>query len=62
MTRQEKLLDEVRELMRLHHYCIHTERAYGDWIKRYVQYHRMTSPDDLEGGQGVPSSLDDLLV
>jgi len=28
-----KLLDQVREVMRLKHYSIRTERAYCDWIK-----------------------------
>ena len=29
-----KLLDQVREVMRLKHYSIRTERSYCDWIKR----------------------------
>ena len=36
-----KLLDRVRQVMRLHHYSLHTERTYVDWIKRYVHFHRM---------------------
>ena len=28
--------DQVRNMMRLHHYSIHTERTYIDWIKRYI--------------------------
>lgn len=36
-----KLLDEVRAIMRLKHYSIHTERTYCDWIKQYVKFHRM---------------------
>jgi hypothetical protein len=44
-----RLLDQVRDVMRLHHYSIHTERSYTDWIKRYIQ-----------GGLGVPSPLNDL--
>ena len=38
-----KLFDEVRDIMRVvHHYSIHTERTYCDWIKRYIQHHSMT--------------------
>jgi hypothetical protein len=33
--------------MRLHHYSIHTERAYLDWIVRFVRFHQMCSRDDL---------------
>ena len=46
-----KLLDQVRRVMRLHHYSIHTERSYIDWIKRYVHFHRMSSRADLADGE-----------
>jgi integron integrase len=45
------LLDEVRNLMRTRHYSIHTERAYCDWIKRYIRFHGMTSREDLRGAE-----------
>ena len=32
--KNRKLLDEVRDFMRLHHYSIHTERTYCDWIRK----------------------------
>ncbi|RJP77335.1 MAG: hypothetical protein C4522_15715 [Desulfobacteraceae bacterium] len=47
----EKLLDEVREVMRLDHYSIHTERTYCDWIKQYIHFHKMKSRDDLQNGE-----------
>lgn len=47
---RRKILDEVRDVMRLHHYSIHTERAYCDWIKRYILHHSMKSRGDLRGG------------
>jgi hypothetical protein len=31
-----KLLDQVREVMRLKHYSIRAERCYCDWIRRYI--------------------------
>ena len=34
-----KLMDQVRQTMRLHHYSIHTERSYCEWIRRYVHFH-----------------------
>jgi integron integrase len=46
-SQQPKLLDQVRQVLRLHHYSIHTERAYLEWIVRYVRFHRMRSRDDL---------------
>jgi hypothetical protein len=42
-----KLLDEVRNVLRLHHYSIHTEHSYVGWIKRYVHFHRMRCREDL---------------
>jgi hypothetical protein len=43
---QPKLLDEVRQVLRLHHYSIHTERSYVEWIVRFVRFHGMRSRDD----------------
>ena len=51
-TKKDKmLLDEVRDVMRLKHYSIHTERSYREWIKRFVKYHSMSSRDDLKDGE-----------
>ena len=50
-TSNRKLLDEVRDFMRLHHYSIHTERTYCDWIKKFVQFHDMKSRNDLSKGE-----------
>ncbi|THB81387.1 MAG: integron integrase [Desulfobacteraceae bacterium] len=47
----KKLLDQVRDLLRLKHYSIHTERTYCDWIARYVRYHGMKSRQELEDGE-----------
>ena len=42
-----KLLDQVREVMRLKHYSIRTERSYCDWIRRYVHFHGMKSREEM---------------
>ncbi|MFH2045131.1 MAG: integron integrase [Pseudomonadota bacterium] len=56
-------MDEVRDVMRLHHYSIHTERTYCDWIKRYVLFHNMKSREDLvEGEHKIELFLTDLAV
>ena len=58
-----KLLDQVRNVMRLRHYSIHTERSYTDWIKRYVEFHHMRSREDLAGGESkIEVFLTDLAV
>ncbi|HWT77504.1 MAG TPA: phage integrase N-terminal SAM-like domain-containing protein, partial [Candidatus Methylomirabilis sp.] len=43
-----KLLDQVREVMRLKHYSLRTERSYCDWIRRYIGFHRMKHREDLQ--------------
>ena len=67
--KEGKLLDEVCDFMRLHHFSIHTERTYCDWIKKYVQAllgHSDVSTTMIythvlqKEGYGVPSPLDDL--
>lgn len=53
MSREEnkKILHEVRDVIRLKHYSIHTERSYCEWIKRYILFHKMTSRGDLANGE-----------
>ena len=51
IIKEKKLLDEVRDVMRLNHYSIHTERSYCDLIKRYVRFHGMSSRNDLKDGE-----------
>ena len=31
-----KLLDQVRDVIRRKHFSVRTERAYTDWIRRYI--------------------------
>jgi glucan phosphorylase len=45
-----KLLDQVRDKMRLKHYSIRTEQAYLDWIKRFVVFSGKRHPRDMSGG------------
>ena len=58
-----RLLDQVREVLRLKHYSIRTERSYCDWIRRYVKFHKMRSRQDLGGGEAkMELFLSDLAV
>jgi integron integrase len=49
----QRLMDEVRTVMRRQHYSIHTERSYCDWIARYIKFHGMQSREALVQA-GVP--------
>ena len=44
---EKKLLDLVRESLRLKHYSIRTEDAYVNWIKRYIIFQNKTHPSKL---------------
>ncbi len=46
----KRLLDQVKDVMRVRHYALRTEQAYSDWIRRYVKFHGMKSRADLAGG------------
>lgn len=43
-----ELLAELREAIRVRHYSQRTERAYVDWTKRYVRFHGMKHPKELD--------------
>ena len=43
----KKLLEEVRDLMRLRHYSIRTEQSYCDWIKRFILFHGRRHPREM---------------
>ena len=34
-----KLMDQVRQVLRYHHYSYRTEQSYCSWVKRYVKFH-----------------------
>jgi integron integrase len=42
-----KLLDQVRDVIRLKHYSIRTEQAYTDWIRRYILFHHKRHPREM---------------
>jgi len=43
-----KLLDQIRQLMRLRHYSLRTEEAYVGWIRRYILFHGKRHPRELD--------------
>jgi hypothetical protein len=40
---KSKLLDQLREVLRVKHYSLRTEEAYGQWVRRYLKFHRDTA-------------------
>ena len=58
-----KLMDQVKEVMRLRHYSIRTEQCYCDWIRRYIKFHGILSREELSSATGkVEGFLSDLAV
>ncbi len=51
-----KLLDQLRDRIRLKHYSRRTEDAYLDWAKRYILYHNKRHPQEM-GKQEVEAFL-----
>lgn len=56
-----KLLDQVRDKLRVKHYSIRTEQSYVDWIKRYILFHDKSHPQNL-GAPDVEAFLTHLAV
>ena len=59
MPQAPRLLDEVRKAIRLRHYSYRTEKAYVDWIRRFVVYHDKRHPIQM-GGPEVEGFLSHL--
>jgi integron integrase len=59
--RPKKLLDRVRDVIRLKHYSIRTEQAYVDWIKRFIFFHDKRHPQEM-GGAEIEAFLTHLAV
>jgi integron integrase len=56
-----RLLDQLRDRIRLKHYSIRTEEAYSDWVRRFVLFHGKRHPRDL-GHTEVEAFLTHLAV
>ena len=59
--RPKKLLDQVREAMRLKHYAYRTEETYVQWIRRYILFHNKRHPKEM-GRPEIEAFLTDLAV
>lgn len=45
--RSARLLDQVRDLMRVRHYSLKTERCYARWITQYILFHGKRHPREM---------------
>lgn len=59
--RRPKLLDQLRERIRLKHYSLRTEQAYVQWVRRYIFFHGKRHPAEM-GKAEVEAFLTSLAV
>ncbi len=51
-----RLLDQIRDRIRLKHYSRRTEDVYVDWAKRFILYHNKRHPQEM-GKQEIEAFL-----
>ena len=56
-----KLIDQIKETLRLKNYSLRTETAYVGWAKRYIRFHNMRHPIEMHD-QEVREILSHLAV
>lgn len=44
---KKKLLDQVRDTLRTKHYSYRIEKAYVDWIRRFILFHHRRHPAEM---------------
>ena len=59
--RPPRLLDQVRQVLRVRHYALSTEECYVQWITRFILHHGKRHPRDL-GAAEVEEFLTHLAV
>lgn len=58
---EPRLLDQLRDRIRLKHYSIRTETQYVHWARRYILFHHKRHPRDM-GAAEVEAFLTHLAV
>ena len=61
LARRPRLLEQVRDALRVRHYSRRTERAYVGWIRRYILFHGKRHPAEM-GADEVTRFLSALAV
>ncbi len=61
VPKSERLIDQLREVLRYHHYAIRTERAYVGWVLRFIRFHNKKHPRDM-GKDEIEAFLSNLAI
>ena len=43
-----RLLDQLKSAIRIRHYSYRTEQTYVHWVVRFIRFHKMRHPKDME--------------
>jgi site-specific recombinase XerD len=46
-SNKPRLLDQVRQIIRVKHYSLRTEESYINWIKRFIFFHNKKHPIEM---------------
>ncbi|MCG9889557.1 MAG: phage integrase N-terminal SAM-like domain-containing protein [Thermosynechococcaceae cyanobacterium MS004] len=57
----KKILDQLRDVLRLKHYSYRTEQSYVDWVYRFIVFHNKRHPKDM-GASEIEAFLTFLAV
>jgi integron integrase len=52
-----RLFDQIREVMRFHHYSYRTEKTYSQWVRRYLAFHRQPDRSGPDSGWQHPRRM-----
>ena len=56
-----RLMDQVRDVLRVHHYSLRTEQSYLHWVKRFILFHGKRHPREM-GKNEIAAFLTHLAV
>ena len=56
-----RLMDQVKEVLRYHHYAIRTEESYIRWILAYIRFHNRQHPKNM-GKEHIEAFLTHMAV
>ncbi|WP_051284448.1 integron integrase [Desulforegula conservatrix] len=55
-----RLMDQVRQVLRYHHYSLRTEKTYCDWIARFIRFHKCQIHPSQMGKNEIEAFLSNL--
>ena len=48
---EKRLLDQVRDWLRLKNYVYRTEKSYRYWLEQYILFHNKRHPNEMGGSE-----------